>query len=183
MSLFKYSEPFAWKPQDWINRWLHWVEDNLPTTLTLIVAVSVPFSLDKTTLYLPESDFSAALLISLISLGVFSKLKRPPWARDLPPYEKKYVIRNKQHCNVKWKIYVFVCYKSDRSWNETYHRPVCFGNRIAIIGNNNFELFPFLDSDVSWNEVWTDFWSNWKKKFKFRVYHKQHCVSMKHRCL
>ena len=143
MSLFKYSEPFAWKPQDWINRWLHWVEDNLPTTLTLIVAVSVPFSLDKTTLYLPESDFSAALLITLISLRVFSKLKRPPWARDLPPYEKEYVIRNKQlQCKME-NMFLYVINQIDPEMRPTTDQSV------LGIGNYNFELFPFLDSDVS----------------------------------
>lgn len=144
----------------------HYIErDYLPTTLTLMVAVSLPFSLDKTTLYLPESDFSAALLNSLISVGVFSKLNRPPCDRGLPPYWKNVVML----IHVIASVSLFSCYlfKGTFSleinvWNITYHRPVRFRCGIAIIRNNNLELFPFLDSDVSWNEVGTDFRSNCK---------------------
>lgn len=85
----------------------HYIErDYLPTTLTLMVAVSLPFSLDKTTLYLPESDFSAALLNSLISVGVFSKLKQPPCDRGLPPYWKNVVML----IHVIASVSLFSCY-------------------------------------------------------------------------
>lgn len=85
----------------------HYIErDYLPTTLTLMVAVSLPFSLDKTTLYLPESDFSAALLNSLISVGVFSKLNRPPCDRGLPPYWKNVVML----IHVIASVSLFSCY-------------------------------------------------------------------------
>lgn len=80
--------------------------DYLPTTLTLMVAVSLPFSLDKTTLYLPESDFSAALLNSLISVGVFSKLKRLPCDRGLPSYWKNVVML----IHVIASVSLFSCY-------------------------------------------------------------------------